>query len=335
MDTNFKGIPIVQPVRVPSGAKFRTEHGVAAIKNGVKQNPRAEAAPHGRKPPWLRAKMPSGEGFSKVKQNVREHRLATVCEESMCPNIGECWNNGTATLMIMGAVCTRACQFCAVDTGNPRGWLDAEEPANSARSVQLMGLRYVVITSVDRDDLRDGGAAHFAECIDRVRELNPGIRVEILVPDFRGRNKIDRALEILAASPPDVFNHNIETVLPLYRNVRPGADYHWSLQLLQRFKAQHADIPTKSGIMLGLGETREQVEEALRDLRAHDVDMVTIGQYLQPTPHHHPVMRYWTPEEFDDLAEYGYRLGFSHVASGPLVRSSYHADVSAEEAGLV
>ena len=197
-----------------------------------------------------------------------------------------------------------------------------------------MGLRYIVITSVDRDDLRDGGAEHFAQCIRDVRGAVPGIKVEILVPDFRGRNKIDRALEILTATPPDVFNHNLETVSPLYRNVRPGADYQWSLELLRRFKAMNPDIPTKSGIMLGLGETRAQVEQALRDLRAHDVDMVTIGQYLQPTAHHHPVMRYWEPAEFDALAEFGQELGFSHVASGPLVRSSYHADVSAEQAGF-
>jgi lipoic acid synthetase len=192
-----------------------------------------------------------------------------------------------------------------------------------------------LITSVDRDDLRDGGAAHFAECIDRVREMSPGIRVEILVPDFRGKGKIERALELLAVSPPDVFNHNIETVKPLYRNVRPGADYPWSLDLLRRFKARHPDIPTKSGIMLGLGETRDQVDQALRDLREHKVDMITIGQYLQPTAHHHPVMRYWTPDEFDSLAEYGYGLGFTHMACGPLVRSSYHADLSAEESGIV
>jgi lipoic acid synthetase len=198
-----------------------------------------------------------------------------------------------------------------------------------------MKLRYIVITSVDRDDLRDGGAAHFAACIDRTREANPGIRIEILVPDFRGKGKIETALEILSGSPPDVFNHNIETVEPLYRNVRPGADYRWSLGLLSRFKARHPDIPTKSGIMLGLGETREQVETTLRDLRDHAVDMITIGQYLQPTPHHHPVMRYWTPDEFESLAEFGYNLGFSHVASGPLVRSSYHADISAEASGMV
>jgi len=236
--------------------------------------------------------------------------------------------------MILGEICTRRCSFCDVAHGRPLP-PEFEEPAQLAQTVRDMKLKYIVITSVDRDDLRDGGAGHFAECIDRVRELNPGIRIEILVPDFRGRGKVDRALEILAGSPPDVFNHNLETVQPLYRNVRPGADYQWSLDLLALFKRRHPDIPTKSGIMLGLGETREQVEEALRDLRSHDVDMITIGQYLRPTAHHHPVMRYWTPEEFESLAEYGYRLGFSHMASGPLVRSSYHADMSAEESGLV
>jgi lipoyl synthase len=291
-------------------------------------------APRLRKPSWIRVRLPSGNAVATLKSRLRERQLVTVCEEATCPNIHECFSKGTATFMILGEVCTRRCSFCDVAHGRPLP-PDPNEPEQLAQTVRDMKLRYIVITSVDRDDLRDGGAAHFAKCIDRVRELNPGIRVEILVPDFRGRNKVDRALEILAESPPDVINHNIETVLPLYRNVRPGADYHWSMRLLQRFKAQHPDIPTKSGIMLGLGETREQVEEALRDLRAHDVDMVTIGQYLQPTPHHHPVMRYWSPEEFDALAEVGYRLGFSHVASGPLVRSSYHADVSAEEAGLV
>ena len=291
-------------------------------------------APRLRKPSWIRVRLPSGNEVAALKNRLRERQLVTVCEEATCPNIHECFAKGTATFMILGEVCTRRCSFCDVAHGRPLP-PDPKEAEQLARTVRDMKLRYIVITSVDRDDLRDGGAAHFADCIDRVREHNPGIRVEILVPDFRGRNKLDRALEILAASPPDVFNHNIETVPSLYRNVRPGADYAWSLSLLQRFKAQHPDIPTTSGIMLGLGETRAQVEEALRDLRAHDVDMVTIGQYLQPTPHHHPVMRYWSPEEFEDLARFGYRLGFNHVASGPLVRSSYHADVSAGEAGVL
>jgi lipoic acid synthetase len=236
--------------------------------------------------------------------------------------------------MVLGEVCTRRCAFCDVAHGRPKP-PDANEPANLARTIRDMGLRYVVITSVDRDDLRDGGAAHFAECVARVRELSPTIRVEILVPDFRGKGRMERALEALAAAPPDVFNHNLETVRERYREVRPGADYDWSLDLLRRFKAQHPEVPTKSGIMLGLGETMDQVEQALRDLRAHDVDMVTVGQYLQPSVHHHPVLRYWTPDEFAAIARYGESLGFGHVASGPLVRSSYHADEMAHRAGYV
>ena len=291
-------------------------------------------APRLRKPPWIRVRLPAGNAVGELKARLRRRDLVTVCEEATCPNIHECFSKGTATFMILGEVCTRRCSFCDVAHGRPLP-PDADEPAQLARTVKDMGLRYIVITSVDRDDLRDGGAAHFAACIAQVREAVPGVRVEILVPDFRGRNKIDRALEILTATPPDVFNHNIETVSPLYPDVRPGADYDWSLELLRRFKQMNPDIPTKSGIMLGLGETREQVEKALRDLRAHDVDMITIGQYLQPTPHHHPVLRYWEPAEFEELAEFGYALGFSHMASGPLVRSSYHADVSAHEAGVV
>jgi len=236
--------------------------------------------------------------------------------------------------MILGEICTRRCSFCDVAHGRPNP-PDEKEPENLARTIRDMKLRYVVITSVDRDDLRDGGAEHYVQCLSRIRELSPDIKLEILVPDFRGKGRLERALEILETSPPDVFNHNLETVKPLYPNVRPGADYDWSLKLLKSFKAQHPDIPTKSGIMLGLGETLEQVEQVLRDLRAHDVDMVTIGQYLQPTPHHHPVLRYWTPEEFEELAKLGYEMGFIHMASGPLVRSSYHADLMAEKSGLV
>ena len=291
-------------------------------------------APRLRKPPWIRVRLPSGNAVEALKSRLRERELVTVCEEATCPNIHECFSRGTATFMILGEVCTRRCSFCDVAHGRPLP-PDQNEPAQLAQTVKDMKLTYIVITSVDRDDLRDGGAGHFAGCIDRVREMNPGIRIEILVPDFRGKGKIERALDILGASPPDVFNHNVETVESLYRNVRPGADYHWSLDLLARFKARHPGIPTKSGIMLGLGETRGQVEEALRDLREHGVDMITIGQYLQPTAHHHPVLRYWTPEEFESLAEFGYGLGFSHMASGPLVRSSYHADLSAEKSGIV
>jgi lipoic acid synthetase len=235
--------------------------------------------------------------------------------------------------MILGEVCTRRCSFCDVAHGRPKP-PDPAEPLHLAQTVRDMGLKYVVVTSVDRDDLRDGGAQHFVDCIAAIRDRAPGTRIEILTPDFRGKGRMDRALEILAANPPDVFNHNIETVPDLYPNVRPGADYQWSLTLLQKFKAQHPSIPTKSGIMLGLGETLEQVQATLRDLRAHDVEMVTIGQYLQPTAHHHPVLRYWTPEEYKALEEYGYSLGFAHVASGPMVRSSYHADRQAAGAGV-
>jgi len=290
-------------------------------------------APVLRKPSWIRVRIPSNGAVAALKAKLRKNRLVTVCEEASCPNIHECFGHGTATFMILGEVCTRRCSFCDVAHGRPKP-PDPSEPANLADTIADMRLKYVVITSVDRDDLRDGGAQHFVDCIRAVRAKSPGIRIEILTPDFRGRGRMERALEILATAPPDVFNHNVETVPDLYRNVRPGADYQWSLTLLKKFKAQHPDVPTKSGIMLGLGETMEQVQGTLRDLRAHDVDMVTIGQYLQPSPHHHPVLRYWTPEEFKALEDYGMSLGFSHVASGPLVRSSYHADRQAMEAGL-
>ncbi|MEA9770460.1 lipoyl synthase [Xanthomonas campestris] len=290
-------------------------------------------APVLRKPSWIRVRIPSGNAVQNLKAKLRENRLVTVCEEASCPNIHECFSHGTATFMILGEVCTRRCSFCDVAHGRPKP-PDASEPASLATTVADMGLKYVVVTSVDRDDLRDGGAQHFVDCISAIRASAPKTRIEILTPDFRGKGRMDRALEILATSPPDVFNHNIETVPDLYPNVRPGADYQWSLTLLQRFKAQHPTIATKSGIMLGLGETMEQVQATLRDLRAHDVDMITIGQYLQPTPHHHPVMRYWTPEEYKALEDYGNALGFSHVASGPMVRSSYHADRQAAGAGV-
>ena len=282
-------------------------------------------APVLRKPSWIRVRIPSGNAVQALKAKLRENRLVTVCEDASCPNIHECFGHGTATFMIMGDVCTRRCSFCDVAHGRPRP-LDADEPRRLAQTIADMGLRYVVVTSVDRADLRDSGAQHFVDCIRETRAAVPGIRIEILTPDFRGKGRMERALDILAGSPPDVFNHNIETVPDLYRNVRPGADYQWSLDLLKQFKARHPGIPTKSGIMLGLGETMAQVEATLRDLRAHDVEMVTIGQYLQPSPAHHPLLRYWTPEEFKALEDYGNALGFSHVASGPMVRSSYHAD---------
>jgi lipoic acid synthetase len=286
-----------------------------------------------RKPSWIRVKLPTGNAVERLKAKLRENQLVTVCEEASCPNIHECFSKGTATFMILGEVCTRRCAFCDVAHGRPQP-PDAKEPENLARTIAEMGLRYVVVTSVDRDDLRDGGASHFVDCIRRIRSEAPNTVVEILTPDFRGKGRMDRALEVFADCPPDVFNHNLETVRERYLEVRPGADYDWSLTLLKRFKALHPSVPTKSGIMLGLGETLDQVHQALADLRAHDVDMVTIGQYLQPTAHHHPVIRYWTPDEFAALAVHGEALGFSHVASGPLVRSSYHADAQAHAAGV-
>lgn len=279
------------------------------------------------KPDWLRVRLPSD--FSQVtqlKDTLRQHQLVTVCEEASCPNLPECFSKGTATFMIMGDKCTRRCTFCDVGHGRPDP-LDPEEPHKIAHTIQGMGLKYVVITSVDRDDLRDGGAGHFAACVQAIRAANPAITIEILVPDFRGR--MEKALTALATQPADVFNHNIETVPHLYKQVRPGSDYQWSLQLLANHKARFPHIPTKSGIMVGLGETDEQIEAVLKDLRHHKVDMLTIGQYLQPSPHHTPVQRYVTPTTFADYADQAKKLGFTNVASGPLVRSSYHADKQA------
>ena len=287
-----------------------------------------------RKPGWIRVRLPQGNAVQQLKARLRENSLVTVCEEASCPNIHECFSKGTATFMILGEVCTRRCSFCDVAHGRPQP-PDPLEPARLAETIRDMRLKNVVITSVDRDDLRDGGAEHFAACIRAVRHASPNIRIEILTPDFRGKGRMERALDVLKDFPPDVFNHNLETVPHLYREVRPGADYQWSLDLLKNFKAQHPAVPTKSGIMLGLGETLEQVLETMRDLRAHDVDMITIGQYLQPTAHHHPVVRYWTPDEFEALRVAGEEMGFGHVASGPLVRSSYHADLMAHAAGVV
>ena len=286
-----------------------------------------------RKPAWIRAKSPADPAVSRLKEVLRDNHLHTVCEEASCPNIGECFSGGTATFMIMGDICTRRCPFCDVAHGRPDP-LDADEPENLGRTIQAMGLRYVVITSVDRDDLRDGGAGHFTQCIEAIRKHSPDIRVEVLVPDFRGR--MDRALDILTRSPPDVFNHNLETVPGLYKKVRPGSDYAWSLNLLKRFKALHPEVTTKSGLMLGVGENISEVEQVMRDLREHDCDMLTLGQYLQPSVHHLPLERYVHPDEFERLGKLGYELGFSHVASGPMVRSSYHADQQAKEtlAGL-
>ena len=279
-----------------------------------------------RKPAWIRAKAPSGQGVSRIKQILRERQLSSVCEEAMCPNLGECFSHGTATFMIMGDICTRRCPFCDVAHGKPLP-LDADEPANLAAAIAAMALRYVVVTSVDRDDLRDGGAAHFAACIRAIREGTPGTTIEVLVPDFRGR--MEPALEAFASHPPDVFNHNLETVPRLYRQSRPGADYQWSLDLIRRFGERHPTVPTKSGIMLGLGEQRDEVEQVMHDLREHGCQMLTLGQYLQPSRDHLPVDRYVHPDEFDALRELGEKMGFSNVASGPMVRSSYHADLQA------
>ncbi len=312
--------------RAPSRAKpeshQRGQTKLARIP--VKVQPSEQPA---RKPAWIRAKAPTGAGVTRIKRILRERKLSSVCEEAACPNLGECFNHGTATFMIMGDICTRRCPFCDVAHGRPEP-LDPQEPHQLAEAIQAMALKYVVITSVDRDDLRDGGAGHFAACIRAVRERTPGTQIEVLVPDFRGR--LEAALEALLRQPPDVFNHNLETVPRLYRQARPGADYQWSLELIRRFKAEHPEVPGKSGIMLGLGETLDEVETVMRDLRAHDCDMLTLGQYLQPSREHLPVVRFVPPEEFERLRELGESLGFSNVASGPLVRSSYHADLQAK-----
>ena len=283
------------------------------------------------KPDWIRVRLGNGERFQEIKRILREHRLHTVCEEATCPNIGECFGKGTATFMILGDLCTRRCPFCDVAHGKPLP-PDTQEPVNLARTIAALKLKYVVITSVDRDDLRDGGAAHFAECIRAVRSVSPQTRIEVLVPDFRGRLEI--ALDVLAQAPPDVMNHNLETVRRLYRQARPGADFGNSLKLLKDFKSRFPAIPTKSGLMVGLGETDEEILEVMRDLRAHDVEMLTIGQYLQPSPHHLPVARYVEPAIFDEFARRAHEMGFAHAACGPLVRSSYHADQQAHEAGV-
>ncbi len=281
-----------------------------------------------RKPSWIRAKSPNTPEVMRLKGILREHNLHTVCEEASCPNLGECFGHGTATFMIMGAICTRRCPFCDVAHGKPDP-LDSNEPENLARVIKDMRLNYIVITSVDRDDLRDGGARHFIECIKAMRQHSPHTRIEILTPDFRGR--MDIALEILTEAPPDVFNHNLETVPRLYKQARPGSDYQWSLTLIKRFKALHPHIPTKSGLMLGLGEEISEIEQVMRDLRAHNCEMLTLGQYLQPSRHHLPVARFVHPDEFDRLAAIGVAMGFSNVASGPMVRSSYHADRQAAQ----
>ena len=285
-----------------------------------------------KKPEWIRVKAASpGSRFFDIKRILREHNLHTVCEEASCPNIGECFGKGTATFMIMGDKCTRRCPFCDVGHGRPDP-LDTDEPLNLARTIAALKLNYVVITSVDRDDLRDGGAAHFVDCITQVRQQSPDTRIEVLVPDFRGR--LDRALAILNSGPPDVMNHNLETVPRLYKQARPGSDYAHSLRLLAEFKQLHPEVPTKSGLMLGLGETDEEILQVMRDMRAHNVDMLTIGQYLQPSEHHLPVLRYVHPDTFAMFEREAYAMGFTHAAVGAMVRSSYHADQQAHAAGV-
>ena len=281
-----------------------------------------------RKPDWIRMKVPDSERFQEIRKILRENKLHTVCEEASCPNIGECFSGGTATFMILGDICTRRCPFCDVAHGKPLA-PDVNEPENLARTIAAMRLKYVVITSVDRDDLRDGGARHFVDCIRAVREHSPDIRIEVLVPDFRGR--LETAIEILAEAPPDVMNHNLETVPRLYKAARPGSDYAHSLKLLADFKARFPHIPTKSGLMLGLGETDEEILQVMQDLRTHNVDMLTLGQYLQPSIHHLPVARFVEPQRFDEFRVQAEAMGFSNAASGPMVRSSYHADQQAHE----
>jgi lipoic acid synthetase len=331
--SEFKGIPIAHPARpTRSGEKYTTPQGFTAIKDGIKQSAQGGAA--ARKPPWLRAPMASGVKFAAVKDIVREHRLSTVCEEAKCPNIGECWNAGTATIMLMGAVCTRACRFCAVDTGNPRGWLDAEEPENVARSVALMGLKYVVLTSVNRDDLPDGGAAHYAAAVRAIKQRNPGTAVEALTPDFQG---VMADVHTVLDGGPDVFAQNVETVERLTHPVRdPRAGYRQTLDVLAQAKIHRPTVLTKTSLMLGLGETDAEVVKTMEDVRAASVDILTLGQYLRPTPNHLDVERFVTPDEFDRHRELALSLGFLECVSGPLVRSSYRAEqaLARNNAGL-
>jgi lipoic acid synthetase len=305
------------------GEKQRGAEKVARIP--VKVNPDSEIL---RKPKWIRIKLTNTARVAELKSRIKDNNLHTVCEEASCPNLNECYGHGTATFMILGDLCTRRCPFCDVAHGRPNP-PDLDEPVKLAETIRAMQLSYVVITSVDRDDLKDGGAGHFQQCIEQVRNLNPEIRIEVLVPDFRGR--MDRALDALKPNLPDVFNHNLETVPRLYKQARPGSDYTWSLNLIRQFKMQNPEIPTKSGLMLGLGENLDEVIGVLQDLREHDCDMLTLGQYLQPSRHHLPVKRYVTPEEFNQLKQSAEAMGFVNVASGPLVRSSYHADLQAQE----
>ena len=315
-------IPVKRTRRLRQGEKLRSADKVERIPIKVIPN-----ETYLRKPPWLRIRLRNAPEVTRIKNILRKNKLATVCEEAACPNLNECFGGGTATFMIMGDICTRRCPFCDVSHGKPNP-LDTEEPAHLASAIAEMALRYVVITSVDRDDLRDGGAQHYAECIEETRRHCADIQIEILVPDFRGR--MEPALDILTATPPDVFNHNLETVPRLYRQARPGANYQWSLKLLQDYKARNPSVPSKSGLMVGIGESRQELLATLDDLREHDVEMLTIGQYLQPSKNHLPIDRYVHPDEFAEYRDYAYSIGFNHVASGPLVRSSYHADKQAQ-----
>ena len=331
----LKSIPVVPELaQARSGEKYVTPQGFTAIRDGIKSNGGNGPAALTRKPPWLRAKAPTGEGFAAVKSIVREHRLATVCEEAKCPNIGECWNAGTGTIMLMGAVCTRACRFCSVDTGNPRGWLDAEEPQNVAHTVELMGFRYVVLTSVNRDDLPDGGAKHYAECIRAIKQRMPNTAVEALTPDFQG---VLSDVETVVDSGLEVFAQNVETVRRLTHPVRdPRAGYEQTLRVLEHAKKHKPGGLTKTSLMLGLGETDEEIAETMVDLRAINVDILTLGQYLRPTANHLPVQRFVTPEEFDRYRAWALARGFLECVSGPLVRSSYRAEqvLNKNNAGL-
>ncbi|MDA0824449.1 MAG: lipoyl synthase [Proteobacteria bacterium] len=338
--TDFKGIPVVSPRVAHSptprgGVKYVTPQGFTAIKDGLKtsRTPVERSALAG-KPRWLKAPMPAGEGFDEVRRNVRAHRLATVCEEAKCPNIGECWNAGTATIMLMGAVCTRACRFCSVDTGNPRGWLDDDEPDNTARSVELMGLSYIVLTSVNRDDLPDGGAAHYAAAIRAIKLRTPHVAVEALTPDFEG---VLHDVERVVDSGLDVFAQNVETVLRLTHPVRdPRASYVQTLAVLAHAKRYRPNVLTKTSLMVGLGETDDEILATMDDLRRVDVDILTLGQYLRPTVNHLPVERYVSPRQFDDYRRQALERGFRECVAGPLVRSSYRAEqaLAGNNAGL-
>ena len=316
-----------EPVRVKPNAMGVKKKGADKIRQ-IPENTGHVGEERLRKPSWIRAQFPGGEEVRRMKAIMREQKLHSVCEEASCPNIGECFRHNTASFMIMGDICTRRCPFCDVGHGRPNA-LDPEEPQHLASSVAAMNLRYVVITSVDRDDLRDGGAQHFADCITAIRERSPNTKIEILVPDFRGR--MDIALEILAKTPPDVMNHNLETHPRLYKQARPGANYQHSLELLRRYKEMMPHIPTKSGIMVGLGETDDEIREIMRDMRANNIEMITVGQYLQPSNSHLPVLRYVTPEQFKQFEKEAYAMGFTNAAIGAMVRSSYHADMQAHD----